>query len=498
MEDYIIDFIYFKDKDTYYDKRTKRTCNYETALYKLREYDEGLPTSTAKKLLNDKKLEGVNSYEYLGKEQIPGSKLYNEVKEHIPYKYYITDTLETINYYVNGSEARVISGNDDDKLFNGINKNKELYDLFYNKYTDSEIVNKLKRKLTFPEYMNALFKEYRTDPEKRIDKEPELLSWNPNVLAFRQFDEKLLKDAPTPTWDEFLKRLDFPDIFMAWVWTVFEPLNKTRQVLWLRGGGNDGKSSVMNAITEIYGAHAAATLSQGSETRQWFYSTIYGKRLVTYPDTLNVHLLENTFMKSATTGDRVPVEFKNENVFHGYIYAKFMISSNPPPSISLANRAAVTRLIKLEVKKIPSGGKKDYNFTKRLIEEGYAFLYKCKQSFERNVNPEELTEILLPEELIERIEADCASSKYNILSEFIENTLEFSPKYFYRKTEFLLDLGAHIARYNEPGSKVPYYISDFKEREIELGFSERRLTLDGERANLYIGFRKKGSTNELK
>ena len=75
---------------------------------------------------------------------------------------------------------------------------------------------------------------------------------------------------------------------MAFVWSTFVKGSRSRQYVWLRGNGQDGKSKVLGVLQGVFGPAAAGinnTLFQ--KGNQFLFSAIYGKRLVIYADCKN-------------------------------------------------------------------------------------------------------------------------------------------------------------------------------------------------------------------
>lgn len=495
--------LYVVDKKQFFDTRTKRYLSEKNALEKLIQIYENKSIQDIKLILDIQKDIGVNSEElpiYKNKNQIPLDNLYEEVCSIWPFKYCTLSKGQRITYFVSDeNEATALEGDDYEHFRDSLLSEPDYFKRIKDAHKNSLILSKLKGHVEFEKYLEHICTKFKTDLTKQIKEEPKRISWNPQQIAFKQFNPSLLKHGLTPTWDEFLQRLDYPEIFMAWVWSLFDEENSIRQVMWLRGGGTDGKSTVMNALTEIYGVKYSASLGVGSEFQQWFYARIYGKGLVTYPDCQNMELINNNRIKQTTSGDRVPVEEKFEKSFDAFINCKFLVSSNPQPKIDLLSNAQTSRLIKLEVS-TPKLNTRTHNFKEGLISESYSFLYKCKEMFFKYVEQDKKVEIKLPESLIKNIERECASTDFHTLSQFIDQTLEFGVNFYYKMADFNKDLNNFIAEQGlSPNKKFDKLLVGFENRKEKLNIIEDRILLPEYTypINVLVGVRKKGSINEL-
>lgn len=186
--------------------------------------------------------------------------------------------------------------------------------------------------------------------------------------------------APTPNWDEFLSRLDHQDVFLAWLWMLTLPV-ATRQVLWIYGGGHDGKTEATKVIASVLGG-AATTLNDGflDASGRWVGSQVYGKRLVLVDDTKLRQVLRRGIVHLITGRSLMKCENKGVDAFDFEPNAQVLLTSNWHPVIG-RGRADKTRLIELEI----SAGTQtpDYKWPERLREEFPALLARGKEAYER-------------------------------------------------------------------------------------------------------------------
>lgn len=185
-----------------------------------------------------------------------------------------------------------------------------------------------------------------------------------------------------PSWQEFLYRLSSPDDFMAFIWSIFEIKNRSRQFLYMTDPvGEGGKSTVLRVLGSVFGgSHSALSNSMvsGSGLR-WLLGQIYGKRLVTWADCKNPKFCMSELVRNITSGDSVSLEFKGQNPFSDEMYIKLIIGSNHEPQIT-SGGADTSRLINIHVAE-NKDKKDDPEWESRLKTELPYFLNECRRIY---------------------------------------------------------------------------------------------------------------------
>ncbi len=215
----------------------------------------------------------------------------------------------------------------------------------------------------------------------RLAEEPEPFCFaGDNRICFKRFDWEPAP-GPFPAWEEFLSRTSDRDALMAFVWSCFEKQSKSRQYLWARGEGQDGKSTVTGIIHDVFGTAAVginnAHVQKGS---QFFFSALYGKRVCVYPDCKNPRFGMTEIVRNCTSGDPVPIEFKGETPFTVRLRVKLFIGSNHKPEFT-SQAADKSRIIYIEVAE--STSKDDPGWEDRLKAELPGFLWSCRETYRR-------------------------------------------------------------------------------------------------------------------
>lgn len=183
--------------------------------------------------------------------------------------------------------------------------------------------------------------------------------------------------APAPTWDALLERMTNATAFRCWVGSLFDERSYLQQYVWLYGQGNDGKGSINDFLSKVFGPAYCSKLPPERGDKFWSYEFI-GKRLVAFPDCDDAKFVTGGRFKSLTGGDPIGVEAKGRMSYSVRLGCKFLVLSNEEPQITSA-RSDLRRIIyctlaapKAEDLKLFSDAFKD-----QLWAEGGGFIGSC-------------------------------------------------------------------------------------------------------------------------
>lgn len=157
-------------------------------------------------------------------------------------------------------------------------------------------------------------------------------------------------EGPMPTWDNYLRRLNDPKAFAAWIYGVASKRYKGRQVLWFHGAGNDGKSYIQKIIAECLFPDVArpmATSSFGEGGSRFIGSVFEGKVLAYWDDCNYVRALMSEEVKRLSAGEqgnKSLIEHKGRGAYDGQLETRMWINSNNAPEID-AERSVLSRLL---------------------------------------------------------------------------------------------------------------------------------------------------------
>jgi len=493
--------LYVKDRKMFYDPQQPKggLIKHETAMARLAAYDPKFEDAAeANRCLTEAMECGVNYSDILASRKaaktVNFAEIYEALRPHLPLMFRKTHNGQSLAYVVSeNNEVTKIEYQTEDNLKDALMhpERKHIWASIRQFYSTSELLEGHRDKLHFGPFIMTMIKNWLLYDERQVmTEEPIQISWVPEEFAYKKMDISLLKDGPIPTWEEFLSRLDYPDVFMAWIWSIFESNNNIRQLMWLRGAGNDGKSSVQKAIEGVIGREYCYSMKEGDELKQWFQHNVYTKVLVNYADCKNMFLVHNSAIKQLTGGDTTSIEGKGENAFTGKIYSKLFVTSNVLPKINPELRAHTSRIIKLEVSGLAED-KKDAGFEKRLQAEIYPFLFQCRKAYEKYASPGH-DKLILPADLYERILTECASESHMHIMDFIETYVEFGDDYYCKTSDLNKALREFLVMEKHlQTSQVRHFEEEFKQKVDSEGCSQKRIDVAGKLQTVYTGFRLK-------
>ena len=173
--------------------------------------------------------------------------------------------------------------------------------------------------------------------------------------------------------------------FCAFIGSLFDHNSTRERYVWMYGGGASGKSTICEAVMEVFGKAAVSRDAKKLKER-WFTGSIVGKRLVTLNEAVATTVNSGTW-KSLTGDDMHECEQKGEQIYTARIDAKFIITSNDYPDIA-SGKENSRRIILVETE-VPEGwvptDENTKSRTKERLREGWPwFLAFCKEAYEQN------------------------------------------------------------------------------------------------------------------
>ena len=229
-----------------------------------------------------------------------------------------------------------------------------------------------------PETLARYFSNYA--PDLGSMPEPFLFSGEDEELWTYQRLNFSVSKGKHPTWDEFVRRIPCAlsrQYFMTWVATCFDKGNHGRLSLWLWGPkGQDGKSSVMNAIGRIFGQAAKSINASALREPRFLNHALFNKRFIYYPDCLNSKFVLTEQFRQYTGKDPVPVEIKGGRMFDYPMRAKLAVASNILP-FTTSSSAVLSRILIIPIVQADKS-LRTTNFEDDLVSEFGAFLHSCR------------------------------------------------------------------------------------------------------------------------
>lgn len=295
------------------------------------------------------------------------------------------------------------------------------YRNYYNTFQDIGL------NMLLEEFVDELVFRAKVDKEKMIKEEPKFITWNENEIAFKYFNPDILEDGPTPYYDNFCNRLgEGRELFMAWCWSIFEQGNNCRQMIWIQGAGQDGKSTVFNALSSFIGSNHCASLSESEFNNPFFFNDIYGRILSIYGDCHTTNIFENEKIKNITGNDMVTINGKYAQTFKANVYSKVLIGSNQFPQVAWHMTHQSSRIVVLQIQPLKKKGG-DSLALPSMIKETPAFLKKCRELYPKYFPTH--SDISIPEEYERFMHNTYVSNEMSIIREFCSEEIELGEPY---------------------------------------------------------------------
>jgi hypothetical protein len=366
-------------------------------------------------------------------------QLYNEVKSSLPVRLQVMPP-DLLVYTINKqNEVSLFSKFDNQVLIKLLYDHPEVNSIIKVALENCDLGSKLE----YTDYLQLLAKQISGDHSLSLPRNIPLISWDPNIAAYKSLDATILKDGPHPTWDQFLSRLEYPETFKAYVWSIFDPNNFGRQALWIHGEGNDGKSTVLNTLADFMGHDHVLALSKGSYEGEYFFGAALGKRLAIYNDCKNPHVIRSERIKSLLGGDVVSANSKYIPIKSAKVYSKLLFGANMVPSINYNDRSERTRLLLTAVTPYPKATQGDANFGPNLKAELPHFLFSCRQTYE--VECPTGMNLRVPPKMDDTIKQLCNASDSDIITDFINKHVEMGSKFKVSKTDMRYALKTYLS-----------------------------------------------------
>jgi hypothetical protein len=210
---------------------------------------------------------------------------------------------------------------------------------------------------------------------------------DPTEVSLCYFDLSLLKEGPTPTWDELLSRVNHPEHLLAFLYGVVYAKHSGRQVCSIVGGANTGKSSILKAMQSALGEKTCASLSARSlNDDKYLGHNILGKRFLVVGDCKAPRILSSETLHNITGEDLITSEQKYKDAQYFRPKATVMIMSNNPLKIDYTDNQ-MTRLLPFKMKSrkgnIDETGGRDEGWERKLCKEVWHALHRGKEIYER-------------------------------------------------------------------------------------------------------------------
>lgn len=279
-----------------------------------------------------------------------------------------------------------------ENVYHQLTDNSDVAKSVYGIY-QSDIVSK-KNPPSFKKWFSIAFDNYIEDGINILDEPPASISFNRNEPTFIYVDESKIQPGPHPSWDNFLAQcsnVDDQDIIKASIYKAFDPLNFSRQALYIYDTGHTGKSTVASVLLKNL-PHMTGSFNWDSLNSPFGYADFEHKKLMIYPDCTHPGIIKSEKLHNVTGGDIVRIERKYQIPYTTSIHCHVIIMSNKSTVIDTykEHERSRTLAIRLESSKCPDRGhfKDDKyvgnrNFGIQLNKEFWHFIHSCKIAYEK-------------------------------------------------------------------------------------------------------------------
>lgn len=286
-----------------------------------------------------------------------------------------------------------------------------------------EIAKKLGYTLSLisPAKMKSEIDECLEDDALIEIKEIHVLSNNPDELCLAYYDlNNLPSKSNTPAWDSFVNTLtseSSKECFMASLYSLFVGRNRSRQILYLYGAGNSGKSVVARTIMkrlQSINSSICTTLEEEAYQDKFSAASYENKRLVISSDSNDCAILRSKLVKNITGNDPIAARRMGQDKEYLMLFSRVVVTSNRLPWCNLDKPEEISRMLlfKLDPAKAFNASRSwDFSlygdWAVCLYDEIDAFIGKCKPYYDKllmedghNIKPyEDMEEIILNNDL---------------------------------------------------------------------------------------------------
>lgn len=299
--------------------------------------------------------------------------------------------------------------------FYGVASGRQL--VYLTSINDSSFYNTLIRYLKFNKMCKAKAKELNfsimslsvSAIKKEIDecleldlleeiKDIQVLSNNPEQYCLAYFDLGLLAEnsRPTPAWDNFIcgfKDGDARECFMAALYSLFVGLNRSRQVVYLVGAGDTGKTRVANVMNDLLmklNSGICTALEPLAYQDRFSTSSYIYKWFVLAADNKDLNILRTTLIKNITGNDWVATVEKGQDKDKSHLFSRVFVTSNKLPWCDVSKPEELSRILLFQLDPVLAKTARNRwdvtvmgEWAELLQNEAIDFLGKCKPYYDK-------------------------------------------------------------------------------------------------------------------
>ena len=192
------------------------------------------------------------------------------------------------------------------------------------------------------------------------------------LLSTVQLPVDYNENAECPMIEKFLSETvseDDKQVLLEWIGYLMIPDNRMQKAVMLLGYGSNGKSVLLNLLTELIGIKNTSGESLHElEKDRFSVANLYGKLVNVCPDIAGSEVYDNSKFKTLTGNEtQIRGERKGQQAFYFYNTARLIFSANDLPPVKNAGYAYYRRWIIIDFPNEFKGKNADRTLINKLI-----------------------------------------------------------------------------------------------------------------------------------
>lgn len=228
----------------------------------------------------------------------------------------------------------------------------------------------------------AAIAKIKTDKERQVVEEVKAISYEEdNVLAWVIVKKKKtpLSLTDLPEFKLFLEQTDEASArsIILWIGSLMDPESNRRQYLHLWGSGEEGKSTLTEALTKAFNGQTVNVTARQLQSTH-FGTELEGKRLYMFNDENNTSFFSSGPFKHITGDSSMDVNEKYQAVRSIKLTGKTIICSNAKMELT-NSKADSSRAISIEL----TGKDKPHTWKAGFLDKAVEMVLFCYQEYKK-------------------------------------------------------------------------------------------------------------------
>ncbi|WP_292388805.1 phage/plasmid primase, P4 family [Methanosarcina sp. UBA5] len=202
-------------------------------------------------------------------------------------------------------------------------------------------------------------------------KEDKFKPHTPKLLSILQLPVEYNENAECPMIDKFLSEIVSEEdiqVLLEWAGHMMIPDNRMEKAVMLLGSGSNGKSVLLNLLTELIGiVNTSGESLHKLEKDRFSVANLYGKLMNVCPDIAGSEIYDSSAFTTLTGNEKqIRGERKGQQAFYFNNTARLIFSANDLPPVKNAGYAYYRRWILIEFPNKFEGKNADRNLIQKI------------------------------------------------------------------------------------------------------------------------------------